>query len=81
MSENLDLVRSIYAAWERGDFRSAGWAHAEIEFAFVDCLRLGPLGPRRSTSCLTPAKLKLAGLVIKTGPGGPVRGDETGGRS
>ncbi len=31
MSANLDLVRSIYAAWEHGEFGSVEWAHAEIE--------------------------------------------------
>jgi ketosteroid isomerase-like protein len=31
-SANVELVRSIYAAWERSDFSQTEWAHPEIEY-------------------------------------------------
>ena len=33
---NVDFVRSLYAAWERGDWSSIEWADSEIEFAVAD---------------------------------------------
>ena len=35
-STSLELVRSIYAAWEGGDFSSVEWAHPEIEYVQAD---------------------------------------------
>jgi ketosteroid isomerase-like protein len=41
-SANLRLARSIFAAWERGDFGSNEWADPEIELVFAD-------GPQRTS--------------------------------
>ena len=34
--ENVDLVRSMYASWQCGDYSSAAWAHPEIETVMAD---------------------------------------------
>jgi ketosteroid isomerase-like protein len=43
-SANVELVRSIFAAFEHGDFTAADWAHPEIEWVMAD----GP-SPAEST--------------------------------
>jgi hypothetical protein len=35
-SANVELVRSIYAALEHGDFGMAEWAHPQIEYVVAD---------------------------------------------
>lgn len=36
MASNLDLVRSIHADWQRGEWSHAEWADPEIELVFSD---------------------------------------------
>jgi ketosteroid isomerase-like protein len=35
-SANVELVRSICTAWQRGDFGETVWADPEIEYVFAD---------------------------------------------
>jgi ketosteroid isomerase-like protein len=59
VSANLDLVRSIYADWEPGDFSSTEWAHPEIEFVSARGLDpgswRGPAGMREGERGLLDA--------------------------
>jgi hypothetical protein len=36
MASNVEVVRAILSANERGDYRSTEWAHPDIEFVVAD---------------------------------------------
>jgi ketosteroid isomerase-like protein len=60
--ENVEIVRSIYAGLERGDFGSAEWADPEIEYVMVD----GP-HPGSWTGLVDMAKAARAWLSLWEG--------------
>jgi ketosteroid isomerase-like protein len=35
-SANVELVRSIFSAWGRGDYSDADWAHPQVEYVYAD---------------------------------------------
>jgi hypothetical protein len=65
MSANLDLVRSIFADWEHGEFNSLGWAHAEIEFVVAD-------GPEPKSLRGLRAMLQYWGEFLRSWGGGRI---------
>lgn len=42
-AENVELVRRIYAAWERGDFSETWWCADDFEFQGPDEVNLEPV--------------------------------------
>ena len=48
-SANVELVRSIFADWERGDFRRVDWAAPDIELVRPEGLEGGEFSGRGFT--------------------------------
>jgi hypothetical protein len=67
-SANVDLVRSILAAWGRGDYISSEWIHPEIEFVSADGPEPGqPDGARCPGHAFAPLHGRLGGLPLRSG--------------
>jgi ketosteroid isomerase-like protein len=69
VSTNLDLVRSLYVAWERGDWSSVDWAHREIEFVSAD-------GPSRFSVVGVEALAEAWGEFLETWEGWRVEAED-----
>jgi ketosteroid isomerase-like protein len=59
VSENLDLVRSIYATRERGDYSSNEWADEDIEYVMVDGPEPGAIRGRAALTEVMRAFLRV----------------------
>ena len=68
--ENVEIVRSIYAAWGRGDFSSVEWADPEIEYVIVD-------GPEPGSSNGRAAMAETMRSILNAWENARIEADET----
>jgi hypothetical protein len=68
-SPNVDLVRRIFADWERGDFSRVDWAHPEIEFVLAE-------GPEPGSSTGVSAWMEWRDDFLSAGEGYSLWADE-----
>ena len=66
---NLEIVRSIYAAWDHGDFSSLEWAAPEIEYVIVD-------GPEPGSWSGRPAMAATMRSILNAWENARIQADE-----